>query len=215
MSLWDVDIKIGEMRSQSSVRHMTVVDTISKELEGWRALLDERSAGHSDRSTFWSKLPLASARADATPSRARTTSNTIPPQVAIAPSQAPRKESRARTSSDGSSSQGDSRSHSDSRPSTRAAAAPCDEAPHCPKFFRRHAKKQKNDPARNEEYKFLYAAQAQCLQCLEYYTTVPNFNLHCQSKEKNARQWAQADEEEELTRTIGPEIEEWLSRVHL
>eukprot|EP00435_Cladocopium_sp_Y103_P033113 s392_g8.t1 len=187
---------------------MTVVDTISKELEGWRALLDERSAGHSDRPTFWSKLPLASARAATTPPRARTTSKTIPPQ-------APRKESRARTSSDGSSSQGDSRSHSDSRPSTRAAAAPCDEAPHCPKFSRRHAKMQKNDPARNEEYKFLYAAQAQCLQCLEYYTTVPNFNLQCQSKEKNARQWAQADEEEELTRTIAPEIEEWLSRVHL
>ena len=64
---------------------------------------------------------------------------------------------------------------------------------------------------KREEFGYLYAAQAHCLQCLENYGTLANVDLHCASQGKGARQWAQANAHRNMGCEIPRRIEEWLS----
>lgn len=89
----------------------------------------------------------------------------------------------------------------------------CDDAPHGD-YEQNHgwnAKKKKKrgrelTEEREMEYKFLYAAEAHCLQCLQYYASQPGFDLSCTSSGKGAREWASAKND-----GIFPiELEMWL-----
>ena len=112
----------------------------------------------------------------------------------------------------GTASRKDSRSYSTSSESSgQRRSRPCDAAPHCADFEQKHGstKKRKVDPRRREEYQYLYAAQAHCLQCLEYYGALSDFDLDCTSSGRNARQWAAIDESSKPC-LIPDSIEQWL-----
>ena len=112
----------------------------------------------------------------------------------------------------GTASRKDSRSYSASSESSgQRRLRPCDAAPHCADFEQKHGstKKRKVDPSRREEYKYLYAAQAHCLQCLEYYGALSDFDLDCKSSGMNARHWAGIDESSKPC-LIPDSIEQWL-----
>ena len=82
----------------------------------------------------------------------------------------------------------------------------CPLAPHCKNWARRHGQLGE---ARAQEYKFLYAASAGCLRCMQYYARLPNFDLQCRSSGQNARGWAA--QAQQLT----PAMEEFLQRAGL
>ena len=160
---------------------------IARDLEGWRALCNDADASTSRKQTFWSKLPHA-------------------------PSQAPGKEAclSQRTSSESSVQSVPASSIKGNEKLER-----CSAAPHCPEFDTKHKKKQKMTPERKEEYEYLYAGQAHCVQCLKYYRSLANFDLNCTSSSKGVRQWAQTDEDGKMTRQIPSQIEDWLSSCNL
>jgi len=147
---------------------------IAKDLEGWRALCNDADASTSRKQTFWSKLPHAPSQA---------------PGKGTCLSQRTRSESSVQ-SVPASSGQGNEKWEQ------------CSAAPHCPIFDTKHKKKQKMTPERKEEYEYLYAGQAHCLQCLKYYRSLANFDLNCTSSSKGVSQWAQTDEHGKMIRQI-------------
>ena len=90
----------------------------------------------------------------------------------------------------------------------------CRDAPHCDDFDEHYplghgiAKKRKKaiTEERRMEYKFLFAAEAHCLRCLNYYAAQPDFDVNCQSCGKNARGWADSN----TTENIPTDIDAWL-----
>ena len=147
---------------------------IAKDLEGWRALCNDADASTSRKQTFWSKLPHAPSQA---------------PGKGTCLSQRTRSESSVQ-SVPASSGQGNEKWEQ------------CSAAPHCPEFDTKHKKKQKMTPERKEQYEYLYAGQAHCLQCLKYYRSLANFDLNCTSSSKGVSQWAQTDEHGKMIRQI-------------
>ena len=92
---------------------------------------------------------------------------------------------------------------------------PCCHAPHCDDFDRRYfvgrsfgAKKRKREMTKRKQmqYKFLFAAEAHCLQCLKFYAAQPGFDLHCRSCDVNARDWAESKQGHRMSE----ELDEWL-----
>lgn len=84
--------------------------------------------------------------------------------------------------------------------------APCSGAPHCGTWESRHGRLAEG---KQMEYLFLYAAEAHCLPCLQFYA--PRVNVHCKSCRKNARAWA----EQRKDQVLPPELDAWLSSVGL
>ena len=186
VSLFEVERKIQDIAVNASARYATRLNMIARDLEGWRALCNDATASSSGKPTFWSKLPHA-------------------------PSQAPGKRIHAARCNSESSVQSDSASSIQAYEKLEQ----CSAAPHCPELDTKHKKKRKMTPERQEEYEYLYAGQAHCLQCLKYYRSLANFDLHCASSSKGVRQWAQTDEDGKVTRQIPSEIEDWLSSCNL
>ena len=186
VSLFEVERKIQDIAVNASARYATRLNMIARDLEGWRALCNDATASSSGKPTFWSKLPHA-------------------------PSQAPGKRIHAARCNSESSVQSDSASSIQAYEKLEQ----CSAAPHCPELDTKHKKKRKMTPERQEEYEYLYAGQAHCLQCLKYYRSLANFDLHCTSSSKGVRQWAQTDEDGKVARQIPSEIEDWLSSCNL
>ena len=186
VSLFEVERKIQDIAVNAFPRYATRLNMIARDLEGWRALYNDADASTSRKPTFWSKLPHA-------------------------PSQAPGKGTYAATCSSESSVRSDSASSIKDYEKLEQ----CSAAPHCPEFDTKHKKKRKMTPERQEEYEYLYAGQAHCLQCLKYYRSLANFDLNCTSSSKGVRQWAQTDEDGKMTRQIPSQIEDWLSSCNL
>ena len=186
VSLFEVERKIEDVAINASARYATCLKMIARDLEGWRALCSDADASSSGKPTFWSKLPHT-------------------------PSQAPEGRSHAARRNSESSDQ------SDSATSIQAyeKLEQCSAAPHGPELDTKHKKKQKMTPERQEEYEYLYAGQAHCLQCLNYFGSLANFDLNCVSSLKGVRQWAQTDEDGKMTRQIPSQIENWLSSRNL
>lgn len=84
--------------------------------------------------------------------------------------------------------------------------APCSNEPHCKNWNKRHGDLTEE---RKLEYKFLYAASAGCVQCMQYYASLPDFNVRCESSEMNARQWAEDADQ------LSPQVEDLLRRLGL
>ena len=186
VSLFEVERKIEDVAKNASARYATCLKMIARDLEGWRALCSDADASSSGKPTFWSKLPNTS-------------------------SHAPEGRSHAARGNSQSSDQ------SDSATSIQAneKVEPCSGAPHGPQPDTNHKKKRKMTPERQEEYEYLYAGQAHCLQCLKYFGSLANFNLKCVSSAKGVRQWAETDEGGKMTRQIPSQIENWLSSHNL
>lgn len=97
-----------------------------------------------------------------------------------------------------------------------ADVMPCRHAPHCDDFDRRYVvgtcvggKRRKREvaPWKQTEYKFLFAAEAHCLQCMQFYAAQPGFDLHCRSCDLNAREWAESNK----CLRMSEELDQWLS----
>ena len=88
-----------------------------------------------------------------------------------------------------------------------AAQTPCPESPHCADFARKHRKK---DVSKQLEYRFLYAAQAHCRRCLNYYGSMPNFNVRCHSSRMTAWDWAHTAVDGTPLATSPLELHRWL-----
>ena len=84
--------------------------------------------------------------------------------------------------------------------------APCSGAPHCGTWESRRGRLAEG---KQMEYLFLYAAEAHCVPCLQFYA--PRVNVHCKSCRKNARAWA----EQRKDQVLPPELDAWLSSVGL
>ena len=186
VSLFEVERKIEDVAVNASARYATRLNMIARDLEGWRALCNDATASSSGKPTFWSKLPHA-------------------------PSQAPGKRTHAARCNSDSSVQSDSASSIQAYEKLEQ----CSAAPHCAELDTKHKKKLKMTPERQEEYEYLYAGQAHCLQCLKYYRSLANFALNCTSSSKGVRQWTQTDEDGKMTRQIPSQIEDWLSSCNL
>lgn len=84
--------------------------------------------------------------------------------------------------------------------------APCSNEPHCKNWNKRHGDLTEE---RKLEYKFLYAASAGCVQCMQYYASLPDFKVDCESSQMNARQWAEDADQ------LSPQVEDLLRRLGL
>eukprot|EP00435_Cladocopium_sp_Y103_P041865 s2112_g11.t1 len=205
VALFEIERLLQERMARWSPWHHRLLCTISKELEGWRALRCDRDAAACQRATFWSKLIVAPSRSSRTltvrkRSREDSRTSSTSSESKVAPSAA-----STERNNEAVASQAD------------CAHAPelCQRAPHCRDFESKHPlrsnkKKKGVAPQRRDEYCFLYAAQAHCLQCLRYYAALENFNVLCFSNSKTAREWAMTDENDELTVLIPDHVEQWL-----
>ena len=91
-------------------------------------------------------------------------------------------------------------------PDESADDAPCSDEPHCKNWKKRHGHLAEE---RQLEYKFLYAASAGCVQCMQCYASLPDFNVDCESTEMNAREWAEEADQ------LSPQMEGLLRRLGL
>ena len=76
---------------------------------------------------------------------------------------------------------------SEQQPQADNSAPACSLAPHIDNFEEKHGSL---DSRKKIEYMFLYSAQAHCLTCMEFYSSMEKFNVKCTSCGKTARQWA-------------------------
>jgi hypothetical protein len=76
---------------------------------------------------------------------------------------------------------------SQQQPQADNGAPACSLAPHIDDFEAKHGSL---DSRKKMEYMFLYSAQAHCLTCMEFYSSMEGFNVKCISCGKTARQWA-------------------------
>lgn len=112
-------------------------------------------------------------------------------------------------STGGCTAKGDAGAAASSGAASTAASgifAPCSGAPHCPRWESQHGGLPEG---KRMEYLFLYAADAHCLHCLQFYST--RVNIQCTSCRKNARAWANQRKGQVMT----PELDAWFSSVGL
>ena len=223
VSLFSIDTNLAELRPKISRRRMTGLSMIYSDLQGWRQLVACGSEAFDQRNFFWSKLPSQRRSQAARPkSPARKSAAQTPQESSAATRRQEQSDHQSKTfempkqwrseAARATASRKDSRSYSTSSESSgQRRSRPCDAAPHCADFEQKHGstKKRKVDPSRREEYKYLYAAQAHCLQCLEYYGALSDFDLECRSSGMNARQWAGIDEYSKPC-LIPDSIQQWL-----
>lgn len=93
--------------------------------------------------------------------------------------------------------------------SSAQQAPTCSLAPHLDDFEAKHGSL---DGRKKKEYAFLYAAQAHCLTCMEFYSSMEGFNVKCVSCGKTARQWAMTSRSRRRGRSVDIplDVEAWL-----
>ena len=93
--------------------------------------------------------------------------------------------------------------------SSAQQAPTCSLAPHLDDFEAKHGSL---DDRKKKEYAFLYAAQAHCLTCMEFYSSMEGFNVKCVSCGKTARQWAMTSRSRRRGRSVDIplDVEAWL-----
>ena len=98
---------------------------------------------------------------------------------------------------------------SQQQPQADNGAPACSLAPHIDDFEAKHGSL---DSRKKMEYMFLYAAQAHCLTCMEFYSSIEGFNVKCVSCGKTARQWATTSRSRRRRQAVDIplDVEAWL-----
>ena len=187
VSLWSIDAGLTELAKTASTHYLATLRVTATELENWRALCNAENLASVGDFAFWRKLhgvPTQSPNlcTHAVPTRR---SNARSRTRSFSSNSATVRTRKGVSSMSERSSTSRSRTRSRSCSSATVILEPklCDFAPHCKDFDAKHpanAKKKKKktlDENRRNEYRFLYSAQAHCLQCLQFYSNVEGFNV--------------------------------------
>ena len=85
----------------------------------------------------------------------------------------------------------------------------CPNGPHVENFDQKYGNLAS---MKQQEYKFLYSAQAHCTTCMSFYSSAPGFNVKCTSANKTARGWAATATGRRARRaaSIPEDVESWL-----
>ena len=85
----------------------------------------------------------------------------------------------------------------------------CPNGPHVENFDQKYGNLAS---MKQQEYKFLYSAQAHCTTCMSFYSSAPGFNVKCTSANKTAKGWAATATGRRARRaaSIPEDVESWL-----